>query len=91
MLEGQFSTADLLLAQINVLPELGYGIQRSVVLETQTTDLEGKQGRVVRDGEHSTAATRPTCPVLLKISSTGAPNVQSVIFFLIKCLNAVVW
>lgn len=43
VLEGQFSAADLLLAQINVLPELGYGIQGSVVLETQTADLEGKR------------------------------------------------
>lgn len=40
MLEGQFSTADLLLAKVNVLPELGDGIQRSVVLETQAADLK---------------------------------------------------
>lgn len=44
MLKGEFSTADLLLTQVNVLPELGYSIQRSVMLETQPTDLETKKG-----------------------------------------------
>lgn len=55
MLEGQFSTADLLLAQVNVLPELGYSIQRSVMLETQTTDLKRKWERDIRGGECSAA------------------------------------
>lgn len=39
MLEGQLSAANLLLAEVNMLPELGDGIQGSVVLETQAADL----------------------------------------------------
>lgn len=39
VLEGQLSAANLLLAEVNVLPELGDGIQRSIVLETQAADL----------------------------------------------------
>ena len=37
--EGQLSAPDLLLAQVDVLPELSDGVQRGVVLETQTADL----------------------------------------------------
>lgn len=40
VLKGQLSAANLLLAEVNVLPELGDGIQRSVVLETQAADLQ---------------------------------------------------
>lgn len=39
MLEGQLSAANLLLAEVNMLPELGDGIQGGVVLETQAADL----------------------------------------------------
>lgn len=45
VLKGQFSTADLLLTQVNVLPELSYSIQRSVMLEAQPTDLKTKKRR----------------------------------------------
>ena len=41
MLEGQVSAAYLLLAQVDVLPELGDGVQWGVVLEAQSTDLQG--------------------------------------------------
>lgn len=34
VLKSQLSAADLLLTQVNMLPELGYSIQRSVMLET---------------------------------------------------------
>lgn len=40
VLKGQFSAADLLLTQVTVFPELSYSIQRSVMLETQATDLK---------------------------------------------------
>lgn len=33
VLKGQFSAANLLFTQVNMLPELGYSIQRSVMLE----------------------------------------------------------
>lgn len=34
VLKSQLSAANLLLTQVNMLPELGYSIQRSVMLET---------------------------------------------------------
>lgn len=42
MFKGQFRTANFLLAEVNMLPELGYGIQRSVVLKAQSADLKRK-------------------------------------------------
>ena len=41
--EGQVSAAHLLFAQVDVLPELGDGVQRGVVLEAQSADLQGTQ------------------------------------------------
>lgn len=38
--KAQLSAANLLLTQVNVFPELSDGVQGSVVLETQTTDLD---------------------------------------------------
>lgn len=50
MLEGQLSAANLLLAEVDMLPELGDGIQGSVVLETQAADLQwgGTRGDSVK-------------------------------------------
>lgn len=44
MFKGQFRTANFLLAEVNVLPELCYGVQRSVVLKTKSADLEKNVG-----------------------------------------------
>lgn len=41
VLKGQLGAANLLLAQVNVLPELSDGVQGSVVLETQAANLRG--------------------------------------------------
>lgn len=43
--EGQLGAPDLLLAQVDVFPELSDGIQRGVVLKTQPADLRGDEGR----------------------------------------------
>lgn len=48
VLKSQLSTADLLLTQVDVLPELGDGVQGSVVLETQTADLQRPRRKGVR-------------------------------------------
>lgn len=48
MFKGQFGTPNFLLAEVNMLPELGYGIQRGVVLKTKSADLERKCWREER-------------------------------------------
>ncbi len=49
VLERQLSAANLLFTQVNVLPELGDCIKRSVMLERQAADLQRqKQDELIK-------------------------------------------